>query len=135
MAHDAVPVPCEMLADVLLLEKACAARVDLIDRRNGETSCALRSRRTGARKRKERHSVGTNNSVAKPSVLADPNGIGAILETGGIVRLGTDHPSPSSLIVNLALHGGKTSEDARIPRATLTGALAYRTTLPRYLGS
>jgi hypothetical protein len=124
-----------MLADVLLLEEACASRVDLIDGRIGEPSCALRSRRTsrrtGARKRKERQSVGTNNSVAKPSVRADPNGIGAILETGGIVRLGTDHPSPSSLIVNLALHGGKTSEDARIPRATLTGALAYRTMPPR----
>jgi hypothetical protein len=30
----------------------------------------------------------------------------------------------SSLVVNLALDSGETAEDARIPRATLTGALA-----------
>jgi hypothetical protein len=38
-------------------------------------------------------------------------------------------PPPLCLVVNLALHGGKISEDARVPRATLTGASAFRTML------
>ena len=81
----------------LCLGSAPSSAFGMVDRSCEGCGCARRCRRTRARKGEKRQSVGTNNSVAKPSVLANPNGIGVLLETGGIVRSGTDHPSAFEL--------------------------------------